>query len=80
MVKLPEEVLDKLAVLEVDALTDALENPELRQNPAILARVRNFLKDNKLQTTPETPGVDNIKKVKIDIPSFDDDTDGIIVQ
>lgn len=76
-----EKQIDALAQLEVDALLDALKNPKLRENPAVLARVRNFLKDNKLVTTPETPGVAEIKKATtVDIPNFDEESDSVIFQ
>ena len=69
--QIPEELLDKLAIGEVNALLEGLEDEELRRNPAFLAKVREFLKQNKLQTTPETTGVAKIQRVVEEIPTFD---------
>ena len=82
MVKVKEELVDKIAELEVQSLLLALQDPELRTDPSILARVRSFLKDNKLVTTPETPGVQQIQKATttIDIPDFDEESDSVIFQ
>lgn len=71
--QIDEKLLDKLAIGEVNALLEGLDNPELRRNPAFLAKVREFLKQNKLQTTPETQGVHKIQKVVEEIPTFDFD-------
>lgn len=71
--QIDEELLDKLAIGEVHALLEGLDDPELRKNPAFLAKVREFLKQNKLQTTPETQGVNKIQKVVEEIPTFDFD-------
>lgn len=71
--QIDEKLLDKLAIGEVNALLEGLDDPELRRNPAFLARVREFLKQNKLQTTPETQGVHKIQKVVEEIPTFDFD-------
>lgn len=69
--QIDEKLLDKLAIGEVNALLEGLDDPELRRNPAFLAKVREFLKQNKLQTTPETKGVQKIQKVVEEIPTFD---------
>lgn len=69
--QIDEKLLDKLAIGEVNALLEGLDDPELRRNPAFLAKVREFLKQNKLQTTPETQGVHKIQKVVEEIPTFD---------
>ena len=69
--QIDEKLLDKLAIGEVNALLEGLDDPELRRNPAFLAKVREFLKQNKLQTTPETQGVQKIQKAVEDIPTFD---------
>ena len=71
--QIDEKLLDKLAIGEVNALLEGLDDPELRRNPAFLAKVREFLKQNKLQTTPETQGVHKIQTVVEDIPTFDFD-------
>ena len=44
-------VIDTIAELEVMALKEGLEDPELRRNPAFLEKVRRFMKDHKLETT-----------------------------
>jgi hypothetical protein len=71
--KIDPKILDKLAELEVDALLDGLNDEELRKNPAFLEKVRKFLKENKLVTTPETPGVHKIERKVDEIPDFDED-------
>lgn len=82
MVKVKEALVDQIAELEVQSLLLALQDPELRTDPSILTRVRNFLKDNKLVTTPETPGIKQIKKAAttVDIPDFDEESDSVIFQ
>lgn len=69
--QIDEKLLDKIAMGEVAALLEGLEDPEMRKNPAFLEKVRKFLAQNKLQTTPETDGVSNIQQVVEDIPTFD---------
>lgn len=72
MPKIDSALVDQIAQLEVDALLDGLNDPELRRNPAFLDKVRRFLKENQLQTTPETPGVAELlkKQQTTDIPIF----------
>lgn len=65
-----EKLLDQIAIGEVNALLEGLEDPELRKNPAFLDKVRKFLKENNLQTTPETPGINRIQKATEEIPIF----------
>ena len=65
-----EQLLDEIAKLEVTALLEGLKDPEMRKNPSFLEKVRKFLAQNKLQTTPETPGVHQIQKVTYEIPNF----------
>lgn len=60
-----------MAELEVEALLDGLNDPELVKNPSFLEKVRKFLKDNKFQTTAETHGVADIEKKTVDIPVFE---------
>ena len=60
--QIDEKLLDKLAIGEVSALLEGLDDPELRRNPAFLAKVREFLKQNKLQTTPETQGYTRFRR------------------
>ena len=59
-VKLSQEVIDALAQGEADALAEGLADPEMRKNPAFLAKVRQFLKDNNFVTTTEIEGVQRI--------------------
>ena len=69
-----EKLLDEIAQLEVTALLEGLKDPEMRKNPSFLEKVRKFLAQNKLQTTPETPGVHQIQKVTEEIPNFNEVT------
>lgn len=55
--KLKQELIDKIATLEAENLLEGLNDPALKQNPAFLAKVRQFLKDNDFITTTETDGV-----------------------
>jgi hypothetical protein len=73
LAKIDEKLLDLMATLEVQALLDGLQDPDLRANPSFLEKVRKFLKENKLQTTPETPGVTKVQQSMEDIPDFDED-------
>lgn len=59
-IKMPQAVIDALAQGEADALLEGLQDEELRKNPAFLAKVRQFLKDNDFVTTTETVGVTKI--------------------
>lgn len=68
--ELPKELLDQLAQGEVQALLEGLQDPELRKNPAFLAKVRQFLKDNNFLTTIETEGVTEIQQDVSNIPDL----------
>ena len=68
-VAISQELLDKMAVLEVEALLEGLEDPELRRNPAFLEKVRKFMAQNKLETTPEAYAP--LKKKVTEIPIFE---------
>lgn len=70
MVKLPQEIVDALAQGEADALMEGLSDPEMRKNPAFLAKVRQFLKDNNFVTTTETEGVKSILQDVNSIPDL----------
>lgn len=70
--KIKQETLDLLASLEVDALLEGLQDPEVRRNPSFLEKVRKFLKDNQLLTTPETNNVKRLQDKAEEIPIFDD--------
>lgn len=67
-----QELLDKIAKLEVEALIDGLHDPELRRTPTFLEKVRRFLRDNKLETTPELAVA--VKQETHEIPVFDPPT------
>ena len=56
------------------ALLEGIQDEELRRNPQFLAKVRQFLKENDLKTTPETtkPLVQQITK---ELPDFTEDAD-----
>ncbi len=81
MPKISSAIIDQIAQLEVAALLDGLTDPELRRNPAFLDKVRRFLKENQLQTTPETPGVAELMKKQqtTNIPIFKEEVDPFAV-
>ena len=70
MAKVELDLIDEIAKLEVEALLEGLKDPEMRRNPAFLEKVRKFLNQNKLQTTPETDGISEMQKVIEEIPEF----------
>lgn len=70
--KIDPRLLDDIAELEVEAILEGLQDPELRKNPSFLEKVRKFMQQNRLVTTPETPGMQRIKRETEDIPEFDD--------
>ena len=59
--KVSQELVDEIAKQEVQALLEGLNDEELRRNPAFLAKVRQFLKENNFLTTTETDGVADIR-------------------
>lgn len=69
-VKLTQAIVDQMAKLEVDALLEGLKDPELSKNPAFLAKVRQFLKDNDIVTTTETEGVERLIRDINNIPDL----------
>lgn len=69
-IKMPQAVIDSMAQAEADALLEGLQNEELRKNPAFLAKVRQFLKDNDFVTTTETEGVEEIIRDVHNIPDL----------
>ena len=69
MAKIDPRLLDQIAMLEVEVLLEGLQDPEMRKSPSFMEKVRKFLKENKLETTPETPGVRHIQRQAI--PDFD---------
>lgn len=78
ILKIDLDLLDEIAKLEVEALLEGLQDPDLRKSPAFLEKVRKFLQQNKLQTTAETTGVEDIQKVVEKIPEFPED-DGKVI-
>ena len=68
--KVELDLIDEIAQLEVEALLEGLKDPDMRRNPAFLEKVRKFLNQNKLQTTPETDGISEMQKVVEEIPEF----------
>lgn len=67
---IPQELIDHLATAEVQALLEGLDDEEQRKNPAFLAKVRQFLKDNDFNTTVEIEGVKEVKQEASKIPDF----------
>lgn len=68
--KLPQELLEALAKGEVDALLEGLKEPDMRKNPAFLAKIRQFLKDNDFLTTSDMEGVKELMKTGLTIPDL----------
>ena len=69
-IKLPQELIDALAQQEANALLEGLRDEDMRRNPAFLAKVRQFLKDNDFITTTETEGVETIVRDMNNIPDL----------
>ncbi len=69
-VKVDQELIDKIARLEVDSLIEGLKDEELRANPQFLAKVRQFLKENDVVTTMEEEKR-QIKTDMLGIPALD---------
>lgn len=69
-INLPQQLIDSLAQQEANALIEGLNDPETRKNPAFLAKVRQFLKDNDFITTTETEGVETIVRDMNSIPDL----------
>ena len=69
-IKMPKEIIDSMAQSEADALLEGLNDKEMRKNPAFLAKVRQFLKDNDFITTTETDGVKEIVRDANQIPDL----------
>ena len=72
-IKMPQALIDSMAQAEADALLEGLQDDELRKNPAFLAKVRQFLKDNDFVTTTETEGVEEIIRDIHNIPDLVDE-------
>jgi hypothetical protein len=73
MTKIDQKILDEIAQKEVEALLKNLQDPEMIRNPSFLEKVRKFLKDNKLDISPETPGVKTIQRKAEELPVFEDE-------
>ena len=69
-VKVDQELIDKIARLEVDSLIEGLNDVSLRANPLFLAKVRQFLKENDVVTTMEEEKR-QIKTDMLGIPALD---------
>ncbi|WP_196599112.1 hypothetical protein [Pectinatus frisingensis] len=69
-VKISQKLLDAIAQGEVDTILEGLNDPEMKNNPAFLAKVRQFLKDNDVMTTTETEGVKEIVRDAKQIPDL----------
>lgn len=69
-ITMPKEIINAMAQAEADALLSGLNDPEMRKNPAFLAKVRQFLKDNEFMTTTETEGVREIVRDATQIPDL----------
>lgn len=69
-IKMPKEIIDSMAQAEADALLEGLNDRKMRKNPAFLAKVRQFLKDNDFITTTETDGVKEIVRDANQIPDL----------
>ena len=69
-IKVTQAIVDKIAKVDVDAVVDGLSDPELSKNPAFLATVRQFLKDNDIVTTTETEGVERLIRDINNIPDL----------
>ena len=70
MTKIKQHIIDDIAQMEADALLENLNDPEMRKNPAFLAKVRQFFKDNDFLTTVETEGVKEIIRTGTTIPDL----------
>ena len=70
MTKIKQHIIDDIAQMEAAALLENLNDPEMRKNPAFLAKVRQFLKDNDFLTTVETEGVKEIIRTGTTIPDL----------
>lgn len=73
MVKYDSKKLDQLAELELEALLAGLEDEEMKRSPAFLEKVRKFLKDNRLETTPDNPKLPQFQKITEELPIFENE-------
>lgn len=72
-VKVPQEVLNRVANGEIDMILSGLNDPELSKNPSFMKTVRTFLKENNLVVVAEEEEESVLKlrsKNIVDIPDF----------
>ena len=72
--KIPQELIDKIAMMETEDLLEGLEDDNLRRNPTFLEKVRKYLKDNDFKTTVDEGKVKRITQ-EIEIPVLEDEKD-----
>ena len=72
--KIPQEFIDKIAIMETEALLEGLEDENLRRNPTFLEKVRKYLKDNDFKTTVDEGKIKRITQ-EIEIPVLEDEKD-----
>ena len=72
--KIPQELIDKIAMMETEALLEGLEDDNLRRNPTFLEKVRKYLKDNDFKITVDEGKVKRITQ-EIEIPVLEDEKD-----
>lgn len=72
--KIPQEFIDKIAMMETEALLEGLEDENLRRNPTFLEKVRKYLKDNDFKTTVDEGKIKRITQ-EIEIPVLEDEKD-----
>lgn len=77
-----QELLEQLAQGEAQALLEGLNDETLSKNPAFLAKVRQFLKDNDVITSTEMEETQSLKDKVMNIPdlksmlNMDEDSSG----
>lgn len=65
-----QELLEQLAQGEAQALLEGLNDENLSKNPAFLAKVRQFLKDNDVITSTEMEETQSLKDKVMNIPDL----------
>lgn len=70
--RVSEDILNKIAELEQQALIDGLQNEEIRYNPKFLANVRTFMKDNQLLVDPTPVLLVADQTPRKELPIFED--------
>lgn len=69
-INVDQKLLDLIAKMEIESLLDGLQSDEVRSQPAFLAKVRQFLKDNEIVVGAKTDGVESIVANAKDIPDI----------